>query len=1029
VVTNLTLNSNRLTGSIPSEIGNLTNLTYLYLSSNQLSGSIPPEIGNLTNLKYLYLSYNQLSGSIPPEIGNLTNLQYLYLSSNQLSGSIPPEIGNLTNLIRLGLSSNQLSGSMPAEIGNLVNLNYLYLYSNQLSGYFPEFLITLTNMFSSDCFQCYGNNLELADNASSQLVNWLNTHCNQWKPLLPIEREALIALYNSTNGDNWSYSYGWKNPPLHTDGFALPGTEAGWSGVMISKGLVTQLYLHNRELSGTISPQIGNLTNLTSIDLNSNSLSGCFPESLVNLSKIESPNGFRCYRNYLELADNASQQLVNWLNTHCNQWKPLLPIEREALIAFYNSTNGDTWTNKNGWKTVPLHTDGFSLPGSEVGWYGVMVFNGVVSELSFYSNNLCGFIPPAIGNLTNLTKLNFTKNQLSGSIPLEIGNLTSLKTLYLNSNQLSGYFPESLVNLTKILKPDGFQCYNNLLELDNNASQELVDWLNSHSQLWKPISAFEREILITFYNATNGDNWNYNTGWKTPPLHTDGFAMPGTEGWWKGVTVSAGSVINLDIQYNKLNGSIPPEIGNLFNLKLLNLSSNQLSGSIPPEIGNLTNLTYLSLSSNQLSGPIPSEIGNLTNLTYLSLYSNQLSGSISSEIGNLTKLQTLYLYYNHLTGPIPSEIGNLTKLKSLCLDSNQLSGPIPAEIGNLTNLSYLNLNSNQLSGSIPSEIGNLTNMQYLSLYSNQLNGYFPESLANLTKIFNGEFRCGQNCLELAPNSSQTLINWLNTKSTDWKNQFVWFEDLFVCWSNGLWQRKTDPLKWSQFSKQQVEKIVIANTDGTEENELIAHFTAANEIWIRYNNDSWQKQLINTTTLIDFTMGDINGDGKADFIGSWSDMGLWWRDSKNQIWTRLSRLIAEKLESADFDSDGKDDILAVFPTDIWIRYSGNGSWVKQAINRTDLIALTVGDVNGDKNIDIIGSWAFGLWWQNGVSKTWTKLSAMTPDVITTGDIYGDGKDEIIGNFDSIGVWVRKSQNGVWEQLSKNPTTCLATGCID
>jgi Leucine-rich repeat (LRR) protein len=110
----------------------------LDLSSDQLTGSIPPEIGNLTNLTYLKLSENQLSGSIPSEIGNLTNLTYLYLYDNQLSGSIPSEIGNLTNLTRLWLDNNQLTGSIPSEIGNLTNLTYLYLSYNQLSGIIPD---------------------------------------------------------------------------------------------------------------------------------------------------------------------------------------------------------------------------------------------------------------------------------------------------------------------------------------------------------------------------------------------------------------------------------------------------------------------------------------------------------------------------------------------------------------------------------------------------------------------------------------------------------------------------------------------------------------------------------------------------------------------------------------------------------------------------------------------------------------------------------------------------------------------------
>ena len=62
---------------------------------NGLTGSIPPEIGNLTNLIYLNLSGNQFTGSIPSEIGNLTNLNELWLNINQLSGQIPESICDL----------------------------------------------------------------------------------------------------------------------------------------------------------------------------------------------------------------------------------------------------------------------------------------------------------------------------------------------------------------------------------------------------------------------------------------------------------------------------------------------------------------------------------------------------------------------------------------------------------------------------------------------------------------------------------------------------------------------------------------------------------------------------------------------------------------------------------------------------------------------------------------------------------------------------------------------------------------------
>jgi hypothetical protein len=120
----LYLNYNQFTGSIPSEIGNLPNLTSMYLNNNQFTGSIPSEIGNLTNLTHLFLSSNQLIGSIPPEIGNLTNLNGLYLGWNQLTGEIPESICDLNinwnNSNTFNISTNQLCPPYPSCIEDYV---------------------------------------------------------------------------------------------------------------------------------------------------------------------------------------------------------------------------------------------------------------------------------------------------------------------------------------------------------------------------------------------------------------------------------------------------------------------------------------------------------------------------------------------------------------------------------------------------------------------------------------------------------------------------------------------------------------------------------------------------------------------------------------------------------------------------------------------------------------------------------------------------------------------------------------------
>jgi hypothetical protein len=168
--TSIGLYNQVLTGSIPPEIGCLTNLTELSLYNNQLTGEIPPEIGNLTNLTHLHLQHNQLTGEIPSTIENLTNFitsfmgSGLNLSYNQLTGEIPSEIGQLTNLHTLYLSNNQLTGEIPSEIGNLTHLNALSLQNNLLTGEIP----------SEVCNLIESNNLSI-NNITSDNDDLINT--------------------------------------------------------------------------------------------------------------------------------------------------------------------------------------------------------------------------------------------------------------------------------------------------------------------------------------------------------------------------------------------------------------------------------------------------------------------------------------------------------------------------------------------------------------------------------------------------------------------------------------------------------------------------------------------------------------------------------------------------------------------------------------------------------------------------------------------------------------------------------------
>jgi Leucine-rich repeat (LRR) protein len=145
-VIEIVLLSNKLSGTIPSELGQLSKLVYLILNNNHLTGTIPSVLGQLSKLEFLYLHNNQLTGTIPSEIGQLSNLAGLILADNQLSGTIPSKLGQLTQLIYLDINHNQLWGSMPSEIGNLTKLLHFDISHNYISGNVPASFANLVNL-------------------------------------------------------------------------------------------------------------------------------------------------------------------------------------------------------------------------------------------------------------------------------------------------------------------------------------------------------------------------------------------------------------------------------------------------------------------------------------------------------------------------------------------------------------------------------------------------------------------------------------------------------------------------------------------------------------------------------------------------------------------------------------------------------------------------------------------------------------------------------------------------------------------
>ena len=313
-----------------------------------------------------------------------------------------------------------------------------------------------------------------------------------------------------------------------------------------------------------------------------------------------------------------------------------------------------------------------------------------------------------------------------GNLNLEITSNLEIKAVPQNEWIIADEQPQSKALATnhfhfKILANGDKQSRTGHIEVQDMGDKVLKTITVIQGNAQEEEIAKEREALIAFYHATNGDQWKNNTNWcSDKPI-----------GEWYGIRCQNGLVEVLNLTENGLLGMIPLEIGNLGNLRILSLSINQLSGEIPSSIGQLKELTTLYLENNQLSGNIPVELGDLTNLTMAYLYNNQLSGNIPPSIGNLKELDRLLLSNNQLTGIIPTEIGNLCNLTSLSLDYNQLSGEIPANIVDLKNLQELRLDNNKLEGLIPNTICQMSNLKFLWFANNHFSGNIPQNIGNL----------------------------------------------------------------------------------------------------------------------------------------------------------------------------------------------------------------------------------------------------------------------------------------------------------
>ncbi|XP_010250305.1 PREDICTED: leucine-rich repeat receptor protein kinase MSL1-like [Nelumbo nucifera] len=628
----------------------LSQLDGNYENNYGFVGDLDSCLGNLTSLRVLDLSYNQFDGNIVlSTIRGLSSLEYLDLSSIRFQGYFSfNTLANLSKLEVFRFDNNQLL-QVETDFPFLVpryQLKFLYLARfsfNKPPGLMPNFL---HYQFDLRVVSLYYNNFN-----STQFPTWLLEN-NAGLEVLHLKNNSFTGTLVLPSRSCMNLSI------LIVSGNHLHGQIPDNIGVIFPN--LVALQMPSNAFIGKIPSSIGSMRWLQLLDLSGNSLSGQIPMHLVTgcsrLYSLKLSNN-NLHGQMLPIVSNLTG--LRHLFLDGNKFTRNIPhsLSRNVALELLNVRNNNITGRLPGWignlsylKVLIMANNQLegALPASfcALGKLSAIdlsnnYFSGAVPSCfsprglryaHFEKNKLEGPMTEAFSKSTSLVTLDMSDNLLNGSLPTWIGNLLSLGALLLKRNQLEGNIPIQICHLKRI----------NIMDLShNNLSGPIPSCLKNltfkgQGYIHDGIDArFEKgygmdvtnlfQFIYTYKSRLEDQSSQfYNTNERTEEQVE--FTTKSRYDVYTGIVL--GLMLGLDLSCNQLAGDIPPEIGELYEIRALNFSHNLLSGHIPTTISNLKQLESLDLSYNNLVGSIPPQMIELYSLSTFMVAHNNLSGKI-----------------------------------------------------------------------------------------------------------------------------------------------------------------------------------------------------------------------------------------------------------------------------------------------------------------------------------------------------------------------------------------------------------------